>query len=192
MIRRDRKLLSAARDAHKHLQVLTATMDRSEVLRRMQDFLLHFGPPRLDGELIDTKGAAALNNAWVDSWTRHLRVLTPEALTLAVDRWMQIGKPFWPKPTELIKLGEAMALEQRKLAYRVKVACESVPVTKPPPSAEEKAQVREDLAEFTAHLAQRRAADPSPVAVARRPNQEAVNRLVADGLKPRPIAGGPS
>lgn len=148
-VRRSKGMLAEAMEAYRHVAKLTAPMDRNEVYKRLQDMLLHFGPPKFEGDIVDAQGAASLNNAWLDSWTRHLSKMTPESLSLAVDRWMQGGKPFWPKPSELIKLGEPLALEQRKLAYRLKCICEQVPkITKVDRSPEENAKFDDILADF--------------------------------------------
>lgn len=146
-VRRSRRMLQDAMQALPHMTRLTAPMDRNEVYRRLQPLILLYGPPKLDGAEVGD-AAAGLANAWLDVWTRALRSMTPEALDLAVDRWTQQSK-WWPQPSELIKLGQAVSLEQHKLAYRLRKVCEDVPrTTKVENSPEENAKFADILADF--------------------------------------------
>jgi hypothetical protein len=183
-IRANKQLLAAAMEAYPHLERMTRPLDATQIFSALQDFVIHFGPPKkLDAGELGGEAKDALAGAWAQSWARNLRTLTPEAVALAVDRWMQHGKPFWPAPTELVKLGAALAAEQQKLAYRVRKACESAESRKPPPTAEEKAQVRESLAEFSKQMSARRAVSQEPVLRPAKPNDAAVQAMIRQGLE---------
>lgn len=159
-------------------------MDRTDVLRALDPLMMLFGPPKFEGDMVDERGAATLNNSWLDLWTRSLRTMTPEALNAAVDEWVRKGKPFWPKPSDLIKLGEKITLHQQKLLYRLKVACTTESKHKPPPTPEEQAKVREMLEDFKRTSAARPMTNRMDDAhVPRRPNDGLVNELVQAGLR---------
>lgn len=124
-IQANRQLVKDALAAHEPLQRLVARMDRNEVYVRLQPLIMLYGPPKIDGERLSESQADALNNAWLDVWTRAMKSTTREALSVAVDRWISSHK-WWPQPSELIKLAQPLSNEQHKLAYRVKVACEQI------------------------------------------------------------------
>lgn len=180
-IQNSRQLVQDALAAHEPLQRLVAPMDRNELYVRLQPLILLYGPPKLDGEKLSEAQVAALDNAWLDVWTRLLRGTTREAFSLAVDRWMAAHK-WWPQPSELIKLAQPLSNEQHKLAYRVKVACEQIGQKRV--TAEERREVGQsfhNLADELLALKPKRLPQELPGQAV--PNPQNVAALVRAGLK---------
>lgn len=190
-VRRSPGMLAEAMEAYTHMQKLCGPMDRETVYAELQEMILHYGPPKFDGDIVGADSAAGLANAWLDSWTRLLRGTTREGLRAAVTDWLRRGdngKSYgWPKPMDLIKRAEKVSLHQRMLLYRLKVTCETAPTYKPPPSAEEQAKVREMLADFQAQAKARPRVNVMADAYVPRPeNPEIVQDLVRSGLRGPP------
>lgn len=152
-ITRSPAMLNEARDRLTLVTRIVGPLSREQVYACLQPALILWGPPD-HGE---GPAAAAADRLWLETYTRAFRNLPREALEYAVDAWIMKGKPYtFPKPADLVSLGENRASELRKMAWRLRRAVEAVPDTKPKELTEEEREAaKAKIAEATRKLGAR-------------------------------------
>jgi hypothetical protein len=132
---------------------LCGPMGARNVYTALQPLIVLFGTPDYGkGEIADS-----LTKTWVQIWGETLAKYPAESVTDAVAMWISHGKPFFPKPTELVALAEPKARELWKLAYRLKVVAERAAKDMPPElDSSEQELIQTGLKELAATLAAKR------------------------------------
>lgn len=157
-IARNPALLAECREKVALVQRLARGATPEQIYVELQPMLVLYGPP----DFGSGKEADALQAAWMDVYVKALKDVPREALEFAVSEHIRVGKPFFPKPTELNKLANEKAIEARLLAWRVRKAAEQAAADerfKARPTPEERERVRRMAAEFTGRTLP---GDPSP------------------------------
>lgn len=145
-------LLAEAREKVDLVTRLTARLSAEQVYVLLQPLLILFGPP----DHGDGPEAKTLDRAWLDLHTQAYRDIPKEALEAAVSDWIAHGKPFFPKPTELVKLADKRATDLRKIAWRLRQAAEkSAPRQRAETTDEQRAAAKARLQEAMGKLASR-------------------------------------
>lgn len=125
----DPKLLAEARDRLNLVSRLAAPIGREALYVAIQPLLIMFGPPDFGQD----EEAESLKKAWFDLYAQAMADRPREAVEIAVAEWLRVGKPFFPKATELNALAEATAAEIQLIAYRLRRAVERANEHRPTP-----------------------------------------------------------
>lgn len=126
---RSPKLLAEARDKLSLVSTLASPQSPSDLYVSIQPLVIMFGPPDF-GQ--DAEGKT-LQRAWFDIYASTLKEHPKEAIEIAVAEWLRVGKPFFPKPSELHKLAEESSAEIRLIAFRLRYAVERADEYRPAP-----------------------------------------------------------
>lgn len=137
------KLLAEARDKLSLISRLAGPTEAEDLYVCMEPLLIMFGAPDFGQD----QGASKLQKAWFALYVQALKDMPRESIEIAIQLWLQKGKPFFPKPTELYALAEKEALEIRLIAHRLKRAVERAAEHKPVPrKADDVKRARELIA----------------------------------------------
>ena len=167
-------LVQEARDKLPLVTRLAAPAGMGQVLRCVAELLLHFDPPSFG----EGKPGAQLADAWQSSYAKALEDLPVEALEIAVAGWIKCGKTF-PKVAHLRDLAEPKTKELRVLSWRIKQVAEKARLPKPPPTAEERAEVKRMMEDLAANLKLKAADSKWPGPMNRQRQHEVAERLRA-------------
>jgi len=143
-------LLAEARDKLALVSRLARPLTPNEVYVALQPLVIMFGPPDFGQDEV----AEEMQGAWFDICAKALKEHPREALDIAVSEWLRIGKPFFPKPTELNKLAEETSAEIKLIAFRLRMAVERADQHRPTPK-----RTPEDAAGIRAMVLEMKGAD---------------------------------
>jgi hypothetical protein len=133
------------------------------VVAALQPLVLMFGARDFG------KGEAgeALQRAWIKLYVDALAALPAETIAYAVKEWLAHGAPFFPKPSELVKLAEPKAIELRAMAYKLKMIAERWDADAPQKSTvEDQIRVQRGFEELAGMLASKSFPGPQRVRTA--------------------------
>jgi hypothetical protein len=120
-IARSPKLLAEAQEKLSLVLRLAAPISSEQLYAELQPLLIMFnGAPDFGQD----PEADKLQVVWFDIYAKALAKMPVEAVNIAVSEWMRVGKPFFPKPSELHKLAEPTATEINMIAWRLKKSVE--------------------------------------------------------------------
>lgn len=122
------KLMAEAREQLGAVSRLAQPIGSTDLYVAIQPLVIMFGPPDFGQDEV----AKELQKAWFDLYEAALKDHPREAIDIAVSEWLRVGKPFFPKPTELNALAEATTAEIRLIAFRLRVAVEKAEEVRPP------------------------------------------------------------
>lgn len=122
------RMLAEAREQLNLVSRLAQPIGGPDLYVAMQPLVIMFGPPDFGQDAV----AQDLQRAWFDLYEQALKDHPREAIDIAVAEWLRIGKPFFPKPTELNKLAEDSTAEIRLIAFRLRHAVEKSDELRPP------------------------------------------------------------
>lgn len=140
------ELLAEARDKLSLVSRLAAPIDRDSLYAAIQPLLIMFGPPNFGQDDV----AEELQQAWFDIVLAALKDHPRESIDIAVSEWMRIGKPFFPKPSELNALAQEATDEIRLIAFRLRLAVTRADLHRPPPKRTE--EETQEIKAMTAEL----------------------------------------
>lgn len=148
-IRHHPELAAEAVRAYPAVAQITSAAGREGVYIALQRLIVLYGRP----DYGPGEEGKALSKTWLQIYGEALDKYPVEALIEAVTKWISHGKPFFPKPAELVKLAEPKAFALWKLSYRLKVVAEQVTKDTPPKlTEEEKINVQAGLRDLAATL----------------------------------------
>lgn len=148
-IRHHPELADEAIRAQSVVAKLAGPMGREGVYIALQRLIILYGKP----DFGKGEEGHSLTKSWVAIYGEALEKYPAEAVVEAVSTWITHGKPFFPKPTELVKLAEPKARALWKLDYRMKaVAAQAAKDAVPKVSEEERFNVQNGLRDLAATL----------------------------------------